>query len=100
MGFSGLVDVQIVKRAVRSGKIDKFENAKGTPGVFLRFDAFDTIFIYNNNFTGVEFPDKLGLYKVKGTGLRCEYIVPVKFSKTKRAESVGVFNSDQFPPGL
>ena len=55
-------------------------------------NTFDPLFIYNNNFPGLQLSNILCLNKVKGTRLRSKNIISgIQSAKTKGPEPIGIF---------
>ena len=58
MIFAHFIHVFAVNGGVRPGKIDIFKNTQAFVGCgFGMPDAFDAVFVYDNDFSGVQLPD-------------------------------------------
>ena len=98
VGLACQIDILPVEGTVRSGKINKFKNAKGPLGGMGHFYAFNSILVDNDNFSGIELTHEFSFDKIKGTGFRRQYITAVQFTEAQRPEAIWIFNSDKFSP--
>ena len=92
--FTDGVNLFTKDRAVRTCKVDKFEDTGGWRGFFKGPVRRHAVLINNHHLARIDFTDKLRLDQVKGTSLRGDNISTVESAESKRTETVRVTNCD------